>query len=132
MHMARRNFRQYLRGDRVRTKKYFYVLRPLLAVKWLEQGFGPVPTKFHKLVEAVVDDAGLRHRIEKLIEEKRQGFELHEGPRIGIVSDFIETEIKRIDDSSFALMQEKPDFETLNRLLRDTLSTTWPPAPDPA
>lgn len=34
--MARKNFRGYLQGDEVRLKKYFYVLRPLLAVRWVE------------------------------------------------------------------------------------------------
>lgn len=36
--MARKNFRGYLQGDDVRLKKYFYVLRPLLAVRWVEAG----------------------------------------------------------------------------------------------
>ena len=31
VHMARKNYREYLRGDTVRLKKYLYVLRPLLA-----------------------------------------------------------------------------------------------------
>lgn len=29
VHMARKNYREYLRGDTVRLKKYLYVLRPL-------------------------------------------------------------------------------------------------------
>jgi predicted nucleotidyltransferase len=43
LHMAQGNFKDYLRGDVVWVKKYFYVLRPLLAVRWIEQGRGPVP-----------------------------------------------------------------------------------------
>jgi predicted nucleotidyltransferase len=31
--MAKGNYRQYLHGDQVRLKKYFYVLRPLLALR---------------------------------------------------------------------------------------------------
>ena len=42
-HMARGNVREYLRGETVWRKKYFYVLRPLLALRWLELGLGPVP-----------------------------------------------------------------------------------------
>jgi hypothetical protein len=34
--MARSNHRGYLRGETVRTKKYLYVLRPLLACQWIE------------------------------------------------------------------------------------------------
>ena len=35
LQMARRNFREYLHGEQVWVKKYFYVLRPLFAVQWL-------------------------------------------------------------------------------------------------
>ncbi len=35
--MARTNHRGYLRADQVPLKKYFYVLRPLLAARWLEK-----------------------------------------------------------------------------------------------
>lgn len=34
-HMAETNYREYLKGSEVRVKKYFYVLRPLLAAKWI-------------------------------------------------------------------------------------------------
>jgi predicted nucleotidyltransferase len=38
LHMARGNYREYLKGDVVWIKKYFYVLRPILAMKWIERG----------------------------------------------------------------------------------------------
>lgn len=42
LHMAEGNYRDYLRGEMVRAKKYFYVLRPILACKWiLEKGTPP-------------------------------------------------------------------------------------------
>lgn len=37
LNMARNNYREYLQGDQVKIKKYFYVLRPVLACKWIEQ-----------------------------------------------------------------------------------------------
>jgi hypothetical protein len=50
LHMARGNYREYLKGERVWIKKYFYILRPLLAINWLEKEMGIVPTEFRKLV----------------------------------------------------------------------------------
>ncbi|MBN1316088.1 MAG: nucleotidyltransferase domain-containing protein [Anaerolineales bacterium] len=35
LRMAQNNFREYLKGDTVWLKKYFYVLRPILAVNWI-------------------------------------------------------------------------------------------------
>jgi predicted nucleotidyltransferase len=63
LHMAQGNARGYLKGDIVRLKKYFYVLRPLLACKWIEQGRGPVPMEFQTLVDELVQDPLLRLHI---------------------------------------------------------------------
>jgi predicted nucleotidyltransferase len=60
LYMARGNVRECLRGDTVWRKKYFYVLRPLLAMRWIDQELGPVPIEFKRLVDATVHDAGLR------------------------------------------------------------------------
>ena len=53
LHMARGNIREYLKGERVWVKKYFYVLRPLLACLWIEAGNGAVPMEFATLAESV-------------------------------------------------------------------------------
>ena len=37
----------------VRLKKYFYVLRPLLAIRYIESGQGLPPVRFEELVDAV-------------------------------------------------------------------------------
>ena len=52
-HMARGNAREYLFKDKVRLKKYFYVLRPLLAIRHIEGGLGIPPVRFQDLVELV-------------------------------------------------------------------------------
>lgn len=41
--MAHSNFRTYLQSDRVRAKKYLYVLRPLMAARWVVEGKGIPP-----------------------------------------------------------------------------------------
>jgi len=55
-HMARGNAREYIFKDQVRLKKYFYVLRPLLAIRYIEAGLGVPPVEFEKLVDAVAPD----------------------------------------------------------------------------
>jgi hypothetical protein len=60
LHMAENNFRQYLKGQEVWVKKYFYVLRPVLACIWIERGYGVVPMEFGKLVDRIVDDQALK------------------------------------------------------------------------
>jgi predicted nucleotidyltransferase len=76
IHMAQNNYREYLRGPTVWIKKYLYVLRPLLAVRWIEQGNGPVPMEFSHLLSTVQDKVNLVEAIGGLIERKRDGDEL--------------------------------------------------------
>ncbi|HUR72244.1 MAG TPA: nucleotidyltransferase domain-containing protein [Candidatus Limnocylindrales bacterium] len=105
-HMARGNFREYLRGDTVRRKKYFYVLRPLLALRWLELDLGPVPMEFLKLVDRTITDTPLRQAIDDLVIAKRAGVEMDDGPPISIISDFIEREMPRLK-ASLPICQNK-------------------------
>jgi len=67
--MAKTNYRGYLREDMVPLKKYFYVLRPLLAIKWLEKFGTAAPIEFSKVLE-LVDDNELLDNIHKLLKKK--------------------------------------------------------------
>ena len=78
--MARGNYREYLQGDRVRLKKYLYVLRPLLAVGWLESGRGVVPMPFRELVETLIPPGALHEAIAQLLRLKQGGEELSKHP----------------------------------------------------
>ena len=123
--MAQGNYRDYLRGERIRVKKYFYVLRPILAINWLERGMGVVPTEFGVLADAMIDDPVLLGRINALIEAKRDGQELDDGPRIPEISDFLDREIGRLEGQRFEAHIEKMPVDILNRLFRDTLQEVW-------
>src|ERR1041385_1670822 len=73
LHMAQGNMREYLKGERVWVKKYFYVLRPILAIKWIEQGYGVAPTSFEMLLERIIPPSILKDEITTLIEQKSRG-----------------------------------------------------------
>jgi uncharacterized protein len=124
-HMARGNIREYLRGEIVWRKKYFYVLRPLLALRWIELEFGPVPMKFSELVEKTVTEAQLRKAIDDLIVAKRAALEMDRGPRIPVISEFIEEEIKRFENGPENLPKQDTSNRALNELFRNTLTEVW-------
>src|ERR1035438_109632 len=96
LHMAKGNFREYLRSETVRVKKYFYVLRPLLGCRWIEAGLGPVPMEFGALVEKVATIDILKQEVFSLLRRKQSGQELDFEPRIPAISDFIESELERL------------------------------------
>jgi len=125
LHMARKNFREYLRGDIVRRKKYFYVLRPLLACRWIEAQRGAVPMEFATLVKHAELERSVTTAIEALLEEKRSGGELSRGPRISAISEFIEAELDRHDREASPRPQPSPRVTELNELFRETLKEVW-------
>jgi hypothetical protein len=125
LHMARGNFRDYLRGDTVWVKKYFYVLRPLLAVKWIEAGYGIVPMEFSELVEALIHDAQLKAAILELLARKMAGDELDRGPRNDTISAFIEGELARLDTVPDSAPIVMPPIEETNRFFRQMLGIAW-------
>lgn len=126
-HMARGNYRDYLKGSTVWVKKYFYVLRPLLAIKWIEQGRGIVPTEFQVLVEEIVDSSALREEVDRLIAAKRQGEELDRGPRIPLIDQFIRSELARLEDKRFEHEYNVPksSVRDFNEVFRVALEEVW-------
>lgn len=122
-HMAQGNYREYLRGDKVWVKKYFYVLRPILAINWIEKGLGVVPTEFRALVDKVITDSDLKLAINNLVKDKEQGHELDRGPAIPVIKKFIDSEMRRLEDKRFSDTGNKPHLllEGLNELFRSAL-----------
>lgn len=121
LNMAKNNHREFLRGDLVRLKKYFYVLRPLLAIRWIENNTSPVPMEFATLVDGCIDSPELKQTIAELIERKKAGQELDQQPKIPVISDFIERELERLKANINE--RTKPNFERLNELFRDAVRT---------
>jgi len=125
LHMAEGNFREYLKGEIVWVKKYFYVLRPILACKWIEAGYGVVPMEFELLIHRLVEDDKLKAAIHELLRRKREGQELDREPIIPVISEFIETELERLGNKSFDGNDGTSDTERLDEVFRWTLEEVW-------
>jgi predicted nucleotidyltransferase len=97
LHMANGNFRQFLQTDEVKTKKYFYVLRPILACMWIENFKESPPMEFEKLLVQIIDGE-LLEKITELLTKKKSGIELGIEPRIEIINSFIESELKHFEN----------------------------------
>lgn len=113
--MAKRNFRGYLQDEVVRFKKYFYVLRPLLAVRWIDQGRGRPPMTFEELL-VTVDDPALMMEVAELLLLKRNANEAAYGPRRPHLHAFITAELERPVPT---LPRTQEDNALLNQYLRD-------------
>ena len=118
--MARKNLREHLYGDVVRYKKYLYVLRPLLAARWIREGRGIPPMRFAELVAATSLNAALVAEIDALLEVKMRAGESATSPRWAGIHDFIERELPLAEAHSFA-KQPKADSRLLDDLLHDAV-----------
>lgn len=120
-HMARRNAQSFLLKDRVRLKKYFYVLRPLLAVRHVEGGLGIPPVLFHELVDRVAPQ-NIRPAIQHLAELKAKTSELGVGDPIVELDQFIESELAR---HAHALSDQGRQDSLAGRELRNRLNDVF-------
>jgi len=112
LHMASGNYRQFLQSDEVKAKKYFYVLRPILACMWIEKYKESPPMEFDKLLTEV-QDKDLVEIINGLLARKRSGVEFGLEPRLAIINDFIEDKIKHFENVAKSFDPRKKPAQNL-------------------
>lgn len=120
--MAKTNYRGYLREERVPIKKYFYVLRPLLSIMWLEEYRDPAPIEFEKLRKMVKDRTELDGLISKLLQRKKRSLEKELAPPITELNEFIESELQRLEPFSESPEKKGQIMNDLNSLFHEILS----------
>lgn len=114
-HMANNNWKKYLsdEGD-VWTKKYFYVLRPILCVDWLQR-FGTMPsTVFADLLGFLPNS--LLDTVDELLQRKMQGDEMRHGPRLPDLHEWLGVKLEGMKD--FSGDRHTGDKTELDRLFR--------------
>jgi predicted nucleotidyltransferase len=120
--MARTNYRGYLREARVPLKKYFYVLRPLLAARWVQETGVPPPIEFEGLLVLVDDQPTVVAAIHELLARKRDAPELGRSAAVPVLNGFIEAELGK-EPRGFPKSSRSPQImNRLNALFHHTLN----------
>jgi predicted nucleotidyltransferase len=119
LHMALGNWTRCSGRDPVHLKRYFYVLRPLLAALWIEREGTWPPMPFHELFDALVTDPGVREAVDALLEHKRRVGEAREGKPVPAIDAWIEVQLQRL--AMYRPATTVPDFSVPDRLLFDTV-----------
>lgn len=118
---AKKNYREYLKSDMVKLKKYFYVLRPILACRWILEKQTPPPTLFSTLADVCLDEA-LVPAVNDLLRLKMETPEMGLGPRIDIINNYLDASIEEVDQLIQALPgDDKVTWDELNRLFLQTV-----------
>jgi len=127
LNMARGNYRMYLQGEQVKIKKYFYVLRPVLACEWIERYGEMPPMEFDVLVERLVPkDGELWQTVQQLLVRKKSGEELDYEPRLSAINDYLEERLRELEQTAVLLnaAENKLDGQ-LDALFRSSLQEAW-------
>lgn len=111
--------RKDMTGTEVKLKKYFYVLRPILAARWVVE-FGEVPPMAFRSM-LVLLDAGMRQLVEELLEVKESVGEPYVISRLEEIHQWAENETQWCRERAPEPSPVWP-AEMLNNIFRNYLS----------
>ena len=114
--MASGNYREFLKGDVVKAKKYFYVLRPVLACRWILDKGTPPPMLFSELAKAELPES-LSVDVGYLLNLKMNNPEVKEIPRIDVINEYLDESIEDIKATVSVMYEEKnANWDELNKI----------------
>jgi uncharacterized protein len=126
LHIAKNKYEEIMSTDQVKIKRYFYILRPVLACMWIEKNNTMPPMEFYKLMAEQQLDGTLINEINKLLEKKTAGLEIDIEPKSPVIVDFLKNKLDHFDQYLKTVRKEKiSDYDPLNALFRETLKEVW-------
>ncbi|MCR8631530.1 nucleotidyltransferase domain-containing protein [Paenibacillus radicis (ex Xue et al. 2023)] len=124
LNMARGNYREYLQGEQVKIKKYFYVLRPVLACEWIHRYGEMAPMEFDVLVDRLIPkDEELWQVVNQLLTRKKADEELDYEPRLNPINHYLEERFHVLEKAAASLSSKGDSFRDsqLDALFREAL-----------
>jgi uncharacterized protein len=126
LHIARNKYEEVMSTDQVKIKRYFYILRPILACMWIEKNNTMPPMEFSKLIADQQLDLSLVSEIQKLLEKKTAGLEIDVEPKSTVIIDFLGSKISHYEEYlKTAHKGKSSDYTALNILFREALRDDW-------
>lgn len=113
---AKSNYYGFLQEEYVKYKKYFYVLRPLLACKWIEKKCCPPPVLFDTLKEEMLDDE-LKSKVNDLLKAKIAMKESDKGKCDKKLNQYIEEQLGYYSESISKMSDDRnAAWDELNKV----------------
>lgn len=99
LQLCRNQYRRFIDGqEKVKLKKYFYALRPALALMWLRSNpERALPMNLAELRAGLDLPSGLSTFLDEMVTRKAMTHELGDGPRLVLLDALIEEEIARAE-----------------------------------
>jgi len=126
LNLAKKTFKEMLITKDVRIKKYFYVLRPLMACRWIDTHKTMAPMDFHKLMAGLVVEADLRREIDLLMERKFVSTESDIEPINNRLYQYFKETIAHYEEKIRLVPREvNPQKATLDTLFCNLVKEVW-------
>lgn len=127
LHHGASSYRRWIaERDAVSLKKYFYALRPAIALHWLRTRSDPPPMDLPSLRAGLKLPGDLSAAIDDLIARKAARSEMGSGPRIDLLDRFIEAELA-VEPGTPGAGRGVPDntgtLRAANRLFHDLVTS---------
>ncbi len=124
--MAENNYNRYvLPKESVKLKKYFYVLRPLLNIMWLEEKDSIPPMSFIETVHELKLPQQVHDEINNLLAKKKATSEMGQGPKNPILEEYIQTQLKEVKGYCQTATVGTVPSDMLNDLFRAIIKESW-------
>jgi uncharacterized protein len=121
--LTKRTFLDIKDTDKVKIKRYFYAIRPILAAKFITANNELPPMTIQSLMEKVEGISDVRSIIEDLMAEKEKQEESFLINRIPELDNYIEREIIRITEIADEFPDAKLSSDMVNEYLFNVLSS---------
>jgi len=123
LNTAKTNYRKYFKTQQVKIKKYFYVIRPILSMIWIEKNKTVPPIKFEELFNQAEIEENVRNSMENLLIIQKQKREIGLHSKADELNRFIEEKIKYYEQllKNFEFNKDLPKIEEFNRFLKETI-----------
>jgi predicted nucleotidyltransferase len=116
--LCKKSILSKIQDEEVIIKKYFYILRPLLAALWITRYNSVPPMEFRHLLKLIEERNSVINPIRDLLERKKTAAEAEKIPVIPALQTFIDEEYNRCKLHAEQLTVEKRNAEKLNDFFR--------------
>lgn len=119
--ICRNTMQQALQGRQIKIKKYFYMLRPLLAAYWIERYQTIPPMELAPLLNVLDDNPAIKAAIQDLQARKQHIDEQIQIDRVAVIDEFLVSELNRLLEAAKTLPAGDGDPAALNSLFQRLL-----------
>jgi uncharacterized protein len=115
------SMKEGIEGDTINIKKYFYILRPLLAAMWAADRGSIPPMQFAPLLTQIEANKPVFEAVQVLLKQKEAAKEAMRIPLVPVLQDFIETEMARCRLMAEGMEKKHPDILPLDQFFQKWL-----------